>query len=277
MPTVDWQDFFANRPAEKLCNIVAEGRRIEQTNPISGHCSVPRIKLHCPTSSCDGLRNFDPSPENLPYSEASRNSFIDFTCADCTEFTKTFSLNLKFDAQNKALLVFKYGEQPPFRLVVPPKILELLEVEKELFFKGLGCESEGYGIGAFTYYRRVIERQKDEIFQEIIRVVKEVRPDDPVLMELEEARKEQQFARSIEKIKHALPDSLIVKGHNPLTLLHKALSEGLHNESDRDCLELATDIRLVLVGFVDRMHYALKEENELIKAVGRLTEQNSKK
>lgn len=95
------------------------------------------------------------------------------------------------------------------------------------------------GIGAFVYYRRVIENQKDRIFAELIRVISTVSPDDPVLSDLEAARKETRFTAAVEEIKHALPQSLFINGHNPLTLLHAALSEGVHNHTDAQCLELA--------------------------------------
>jgi hypothetical protein len=52
--------------------------------------------------------------------------------------------------------------------------------------------------------------------------------------------------------------------------LHSALSEGLHAQTDEECLELATSIRVVLTEFVERVAMALKDEAELDKAVSRL-------
>jgi hypothetical protein len=53
-------------------------------------------------------------------------------------------------------------------------------------------------------------------------------------------------------------------------LLHKALSEDLHNGTDEECLEIAQDIRLVLSEFCERLHAALKDDQELNKAVSRI-------
>jgi hypothetical protein len=68
----------------------------------------------------------------------------------------------------------------------------------------------------------------------------------------------------------AIPQTLLINGQNPLTLLHSALSEGLHAKSDEDCLELATSIRLVLMELAERIATALKDEAELRNAVNRL-------
>lgn len=50
-----------------------------------------------------------------------------------------------------------------------------------------------------------------------------------------------------------IPQTLLINGHNQLTLLHSALSEGLHDQTDEKCLELATSIRVVLTDLADRL------------------------
>jgi hypothetical protein len=77
-------------------------------------------------------------------------------------------------------------------------------------------------------------------------------------------------------IKGGIPQGLLINGHNPLTLLHQALSIGLHNESDEDCLRAAQDIRLILGDLVERMVSLKKNDAELTGAVKRLMAKNSK-
>jgi hypothetical protein len=55
-----------------------------------------------------------------------------------------------------------------------------------------------------------------------------------------------------------------------MTLLHSALSAGLHNASDEECLVATNDIRLVLVEFAERLAEAMKEQKELDDALTRL-------
>jgi hypothetical protein len=93
---------------------------------------------------------------------------------------------------------------------------------------------------------------------------------------LTEARLETQFSSAVEKIKHAIPEALQIKGHNPLTLLHKALSEGLHAGTDAECLEIARDIRVILSEFSERLSDALKDKKELDEAVSRVIHRSAK-
>jgi hypothetical protein len=48
------------------------------------------------------------------------------------------------------------------------------------------------------------------------------------------------------------------------------LSEGLHAQTDEECLEIATSIRIVMADLAERMGQALKDEAELSTAVSRL-------
>src|SRR5260221_2382351 len=84
------------------------------------------------------------------------------------------------------------------------------------------------------------------------------------------SRRENQFSKALESVKNAIPQALLINGHNPLTLLHSALSEGLHAQTDEQCLELAHDVRVILAELAERLGQALKDEAELKQAVSRL-------
>jgi hypothetical protein len=68
------------------------------------------------------------------------------------------------------------------------------------------------------------------------------------------------------RIGDARPEMLLIDGRNPLTLLHAALSEGLHALTD-ECMALTRSIRVVLTEMSVRMRQALKEDKELQDAV----------
>jgi hypothetical protein len=103
---------------------------------------------------------------------------------------------------------------------------------------------------------------------EIIKVAKKISPE--MVAPLELAKQEQQFSKAVNSVKDAIPQALLINGQNPLTLLHSALSEGLHAKSDEQCLELAHDVRLVLAELAERLGQALKDEAELNTAISRL-------
>src|SRR5258708_20031763 len=142
--------------------------------------------------------------------------------------------------------------------------------DRDMFLKGRQCENHGLGKGAVGAYRGVVENQKNRILGKIIAVSERLSAPPDVITRLKNAQKETQFARAVESVKNALPQSLLINGHNPLTLLHSALSEGLHAKTDQHCLELAQVIRLVLEELSERLGQALKDEAELNKALTRL-------
>jgi hypothetical protein len=133
----------------------------------------------------------------------------------------------------------------------------------------------GLGIGAFAYYRRVVEEQKGRIIEEIGKVAVKIKPSKETAELFAKAKAETQFTTAIDMIKSAIPEAVLIDGHNPLTLLHSALSEGLHAHTDEQCLELATSIRVVLTELAERISTALKEEATLKSAVSRLLNRKS--
>ncbi len=67
-----------------------------------------------------------------------------------------------------------------------------------------------------------------------------------------------------------MPESLLINGHRPISLLPAALSEGVHAFTDERCLELAGSVRVVLGERSDRLSQALKDKAELTKALSAL-------
>ena len=209
----------------------------------------PDLRLHC--ERCEGERTFRCEAEKvLLRMESANTRVISYFCGDCREQEKSFSLSLIVNSHGSGI-AFKYGEKPPFGVPVPNKLLRLFGDDRENFLKGRRCENQGLGVGAFAYYRRVVENRKNDIFEEIIRVCETVGAPRELVEELGGAKKEISFTKAMEQIKTALPEGLLIGGHNPLLALHNALSIHLHNESDAKCLESAHDIQLVLTDLIE--------------------------
>jgi uncharacterized small protein (DUF1192 family) len=167
-------------------------------------------------------------------------------------------------------MAIKLGEFPSFGPPIPSRVITLIGPDREIFIRGRRAENQGLGIGAFAYYRRVVENQKSRLITEIAKVAKRIGATSEELQRFEAAVNETQFSKAIEYIKSTIPQVLLINGHNPLTLLHSALSEGLHAGTDEDCLELATSIRVVLTELAERISLALKDEAELKQAISKL-------
>ncbi len=230
--------------------------------------TLPTLNLHCTGPDCNGIRNFISRPEQTIGKYV--NEYITFTCRNCSSRSKTFAVRIR--PQAAGALVLKYGEQPQFGPPTPSRVLTLLGDEKEYFLLGRRCESQGMGIGAFGYYRRVIEAKKTALIDEVLTVARALRASTDMIGDLERARTETQFTRAIDAIKHGIPDSLRIDGHNPLTLLHDALSEGLHAQSDEECLQFATAIRRLLFEFVERLAAAITDNREMKESLAKLLE-----
>lgn len=242
---------------------------VARTN--TGHIflQAPEIKLHCDSESCSGVRLF--ACDETHYISGSVDyEFVKYVCKNCGKKSKVFALAVAPDGAKPTGRVQKIGEIPPFGPPTPPRVMKLVGEDRELFLKGRRAELHGLGIGAFAYYRRVVEEQKGRIIEEIGKVAAKVKPSQETATLFQKAEAETQFSKAIEMIKAAIPESLLISGHNPLTLLHNALSEGLHAQTDEHCLELAMSIRVVLTELAERISTALKEEAELKTAVGRL-------
>ncbi len=231
---------------------------------------TPELQLECPNPACNGTRFFSYAEDYPPRVFLTLSEvFLPYVCKNCGKYLKRFAL-LCEKTIDGGLKIVKVGEWPPFGPRLPSKLITLLREDQDRFLKGRRAENQGLGIGAFAYYRRVVESEKDSLLDQIIKVAKKLGGTPELIAELQKAKKEHQFSKAVEQVKHAIPQSLLIGGKNPLLLLHNALSQGLHNESDEECLKIARDIRLVLTELAERVAVALLENKELEEAVKRL-------
>lgn len=244
--------------------------------------NLPTLELHCTSASCNGSRLFRSISQSPDTSLEDVFSYVTFRCANCGVTKKVFSLSfrvvsLRDSSQSFFLIGRKLGESPAFGPRLPSKVISLIGPDRELFLQGSRCEARGMGVGAFAYYRRVVENQKSRIIKEIAKVAEQSQLSSDIQALFTKASLEGRFRQSVDMIKEVIPPSLFINGNNPLTLLHSALSSGLHDEgmTDDRCLELAQSIRIVLVELAERLATALKTDQELTNALKTLLAHNS--
>jgi hypothetical protein len=269
---IKWEKFLANSPPYQRRTIIAMG------NPGQGaHYTVlsPTIEVYCDHNKCSKLSYFD-SKSSRPIASGEKygSIFLDYFCRHCGQTFKTYALFVRAFPNLKAgayiCEAMKIGEWPAFGPHVPTKMFSLLGEDQDTFHKGRRAESQGMGVGAFAYYRRVVENQKNRLIDEIIKVGKKLGADQETIARLEAARAETQFHKAVGIIKDGIPDVLRIEGHNPLILLHTALSDGLHDKSDEECLARATSIRVVMAELAERITQALSARDEFTSAVSKL-------
>jgi hypothetical protein len=163
--------------------------------------------------------------------------FLDYLCRHCRKSSKSFALIIRVPPGQERGAVVKLGEWPVFQPYIPSRLSSLVGPDQDLFRKARLSESHGLDIGAFVYYHRVVENQQARLIQEIIKVARRTKSPQEAIIALSEAAEEKQFSKAPAKVKDAVPEVLKVNGQNPLTLLHDLLSDGLHAQTNEECLE----------------------------------------
>ena len=164
-------------------------RKTSSLGGTSWELVTPDLRLHCP--NCEGERTFrcrESYPSLLP--DAATGRFVLYRCGDCQKATKLFSLWIVASEDGGRVQdagrgqVYKYGENPPFGTPVPNKLLRLFGSDGQTFLKGRQCENQGFGVGAFAYYRRVVENHKNDLLEAVIRVCETVGASPELISEL---------------------------------------------------------------------------------------------
>ena len=246
-------------------------------NPISKN--APQLRLYCSNQACKGFRRFDGrwGVRDVPKGKEPKPDFLVYRCRDCGVQEKIFCIwSIACDEKGNGAAM-KIGEVPELHIDLPPALPKLLGGDYPVFIKGLKCEKQGFGIGAFSYYRRVVENQKGRFFSQIAKVAARLQAEERIVAGLEAAATETQFAKAVDDAKDFIPASLLVDGHNPMKLIHKALSIGLHAKDDETCLQTAHSIRVVLQDLSRRITETLREESELKRALSNLLQFHEEK
>src|ERR1700724_913969 len=151
--------------------------------------------------------------ENPPPTAKFFEFFFVYSCSNCRSFVKRFAVSvtlhsLDFDSTSGSC--YKYGEAPPYGPPTPSRVIEMSGDDRDIFLKGRRCETQGLGIGAFAYYRRVVENQKNTILDEVIRVSTKIGAPAGMIEALEAAKIETQFSKALASVKDAIPPSLLI-------------------------------------------------------------------
>ncbi len=264
--TLKFEDLLSKYPPGEVHSITNLGiSRSPSSLPI---LMKPRLKIHCPDSFCNGVRFFDAyQTKRVTLTEKWSRVFLHYSCSNCRSRSKIFAIMARWnDAADEGEAV-KLGEWPPFGPQVSLGTISILGKNKDLFLMGRRAEVQGLGIGAYAYYRRVIESQKDHMIDEIIRVLRKTNSPETQIEKLKSARTEKQFKKAVELISDAIPQALLINGYNPLALLEQAITKGSDARHDNEALKLATSIRIIITELAERLVRALEDQTDLDKAV----------
>jgi len=231
------------------------------------------IDVHCDHEKCGGFRRHV-KIERVGYASFDTDSFyfcIGYCCSNCLVSSKVFIFKMiRDEANGLAGECTKIYQEPPFGQPIPKRLFDIIgESNRDHFLQARRAIARGLGIGAYAYYRRIVENTKFDLISSVLKIAEATTATPDQIQLLKRAQVETQFSKAFEILRDvsAIPAVLLIDGHNPLTLLHDLLSEGIHNLEDSECLERAKEAEIVLCEIADRMQIALTERKAVKAAV----------
>ena len=230
---------------------------------------LPKPAIHMYCWKCDSDQTFNMSNEYYEVDHASHSDSggktlrTRYVCSACRNSVRLFFIHFGTeeitvkdeegkDVKKTAITLTKVGQNPSWNIDMDKELEKMLGEHSEYYKRGLICESQGYGIGAYAYFRRIAEDIIDELLKSILDLVKESEKEK-YKEKLGEVKKEKNAENKISLVKDLLPESLKVDGMNPLKRLYGVLSQGIHNETDEECMDKAEAIRGILVFLVNQV------------------------
>jgi hypothetical protein len=158
--------------------------------------------------------------------------YLPLTCGFCSKEVHMFLVETDPERQR----IRKVGQLPPWSLEVSPDVAAHLGSDLDLYRKGLACLSQGYGLGACAYFRRVLENRVDSILDLLLVYLTLDDSGAEAAAQIRTIRQGKVADKKLQEVHPYFPEALRVAGHNPVKLLYEQLSEAMHvGEEDESC------------------------------------------
>jgi len=249
----------------------------------------PAINMHC--DFCRSMQTFNMinnywDDDKLSHASSGPIGItfrLKYLCASCGKklilFYVEFGQTATMSGKNEVFSywVRKVGQNPPWEINVDKKMQSMLGVSSALYKKGLVSESQNYGIGAYAYYRRIVEDIIGTLLVSISELIENEKDKVKYTAALEQTKKEKNAEDKIKLIKDLLPVSLRPDDINPLEVIYSSLSEGLHGKTDEECLELADSIKKALSFLVDQLLSQKQSKKDFTESMKKLLDRKNEK
>ena len=170
---------------------------------------------------------------------------------------------------NKRFYIRKVGQLPAPEINLDSNLESFLSEEDKGFYKkALMNLQYGYGIGAFSYFRRIVQNEIESIANKLADGNSENKGS--ILKAIEDYKQNKVMKNLINDITKYLPKRILDIGDNPLLVLYGQLSDGIHNLSEEECIERSKAID-VLLRFVFK---ELRQDSDFSSAKDALKELN---
>lgn len=196
-------------------------------------------------------------------------------CQSCNQYHIDVAIRVEDEGlttdDGKPLLKARKIGQYPFPAVKLDKDLKKFldsDAEKVQYDNAINSLTSGYGIGAYSYFRVILQNNIVQLTKASIsseKLSKELQ--DKIQDAYNNYEQTKHVSKLIEDIKPYLLNSMSLRdAKHPVIFLWQQLSEGLHGEmSDENCLDNAQNIHTVLSHVIRHINENAKSEIELRK------------
>lgn len=238
-----------------------------------GNYKAREIELDC--ANCKNIKPFhidDPrgvlfnSPGMVGQKELYRATY---KCVSCRGDLRIFWLHVE-TIENEKFQVHKVGQHPRGELPRSKTLSKFFKGDREEYNKAVTCMANGYGVAAFAYMRRIVESNINDLLDMI-------GEDDMINDDIKDAlvklKAASPMSSKIAIANKALPDYLLIDGHNLLGTMYKVLSDGVHTLTDQECLKRAKAVQNCLEFLISglaahkNIKKSVKDDLEYLKKV----------
>jgi hypothetical protein len=200
------------------------------------------LQLFCP--KCRKEQRWSCAKPEVYHSD-SHHHYVErsYACKNCDGATVTYFIDWCQRGEEGSFV--KVGQDPPLAILAP-KELKLEAEDLDLYKKALTSRNFSFGIGALSYLRRVVENRMNALLDLVVEAARSAGSvTAEQLAQLDEVRRNGRFDEKARYAGAILPNHLKPGGHNPFDTICKFASEGIHAQSEEDCLQTFDEVRLV--------------------------------
>lgn len=243
-PAVTPTEFLEEFPLYRRCQL--------------GDWSAPQsISLDCGICKKETTWSFDGSTTTVGNLKVRK-----YICHRCKEVFISF---VTVDFQNGATM--KVGQFPRPSTRVPNNVEKKLGASVDFYRKAVTSQSEGYGLGAVAYFRRVVEDETNELIDVVADAAVAYGVSQHEVEILRAAKSQKVFEDKLKIAAEAVPGVLKPDGANPLQALHSILSVGIHTQTEEECLQMAGEIQDIFEYLFVRLRTEIEDRTSFVAKV----------
>jgi hypothetical protein len=217
------------------------------------------IQLHC-GGSCGKEQVFErsESARGTGY-RGSDHGWGRTVCYRCRNCKKKQQMYMYIWHENS---FWKVGQTPELQEALDPKLKKALGDSSTLYRKAVRSRSFGFGIGAVSYLRRIVE-DKTDVLMDFLKDEKWDAWNEIERAEFENARTTFQYSQKIEyAAEKILPPSAFANRRDSFSALHDVTSSGLHGKTEDECIAIFDLCNLIFTRTFQMLSEHKRERDE---------------